>query len=334
MTLTLADRLRPLTADRPLLVAIAALNAIFGIAAAWILFPLTFGSDAEIYRRGAQGIHDGLIAKDFLYPPLTGILLTPLTWVSVTVAALAMSLVGLTILVAGVIRETQRLETVDRLLVFVAALGFLPVTYELITGQVTMLIAAALYPVRERDGYARGVALGLALALFAKPLFLPLLLWMLVWRRQALLATIGTAAIVTLAGVVLLGTDIYRLWVDALVGTGQIVRPGNLALTALGSPVLVVPLAIAAAAVALWAIIRDDRRGFVAALLVALLVAPFTLMYQVSILLLAVRPALAVAPSATRFLALIANPSVLVAFIPWTGAGLLAIAPWRRRDQP
>ena len=157
---------------------------------------------------------------------------------------------------------------------------------------------------------------------------------MLVWRRQALLATIGTAAVVTLAGVALLGTDIHRLWVDALVGTGQIVRPGNLALTALGNPVVAVPLAIAAAALALWAIIRDDRRGFVAALLVALLVAPFTLMYQVSILLLAVRPALAVAPSATRVLALIANPAVLVAFVPWTGAGLLAIAPWRRRGQP
>ena len=78
-------------------------------------------------------------------------------------------------------------------------------TYELITGQVTMLIAAAVYPVRERDGYARGIALGSMLALFAKPLFLPLLLWMLVWRRQALLATLGTAAVVTLAGVALLG---------------------------------------------------------------------------------------------------------------------------------
>ena len=107
--------------------------------------------------------------------------------------------------------------------------------------------------------------------------------------------------------------------------------PGNLALTALGNPAVAVPLAIAAVLLALWAIIRDERRGFVAALLVALLVAPFTLMYQVSILLLAVRPALAVAPSATRFLALIANPAVLVAFIPWTGAVLLSVLPWPRR---
>ena len=42
-----------------------------------------------------------------------------------------------------------------------------------------------------------------------------------------------------------------------------------------------------------------------------------------SILLVAVRPALAVAPRATRVLALVANPAVLVAFIAWAGAVLL-----------
>ncbi len=94
-------------------------------------------------------------------------------------------------------------------------------------------------------------------------------------------------------------------------------RRGNLALTSLGAPVVAVLLAIAAiAAGGLWAILRDDRRGFVAALLAALLVAPFTLMYAASILLLAVgRPS----PSrrcATRVLALIANPAVLVGVHP------------------
>jgi hypothetical protein len=54
-------------------------------------------------------------------------------------------------------------------------------------------------------------------------------------------------------------------------------------------------------------------------------------MYAVSILLLAVRPALAVAPRATRVLAFIANPAVLVAFMAWAGAVLLAVAPWPRR---
>jgi alpha-1,2-mannosyltransferase len=320
-----------LTADRPLLVAIATLNAVFGIVAAWILFPLTFGSDATIYRNGALGIPQGVIAEDFLYPPLTGILLTPLTWLSVPGASLAMSLIGLALLVAGVAIETERLELVDRVLILVAALGFLPVTYELITGQVTLVIAAAVLAVRDRDGLGRGVAVGLVLGLFAKPMLLPLLVWMLVRRRRALASALVTAVGVTVAGVALLGPDIYRAWIDALVGTGQITRPGNLALTALGNPAVYVPLTVVAAVLALWAIVADERRGFAAALVSAMLVAPFTLMYQVSILLVAVRPALAVAPRATRVLALVANPAVLVAFIAWAGATLASLVPWPRR---
>ena len=57
---------------------------------------------------------------------------------------------------------------------------------------------------------------------------------------------------------------------------------------------------------------------------------PFTLMYAASILLLAVRPALGFAPVATRILALIANPALIVGFIPWTLAGIVACVPWRR----
>jgi hypothetical protein len=92
-----------------------------------------------------------------------------------------------------------------------------------------------------------------------------------------------------------------------------------------------VALGIAAAALALWAIVADERRGFVASLAVAMLVAPFTLLYQVSILLVAVRPALAVAPRATRVLALVANPAMLVAFMAWAAAALLSVVPFRRR---
>ena len=97
-----------------------------------------------------------------------------------------------------------------------------------------MLIAAAVFPIRNGDGLARGVGLGLVLALLAKPMLLPLLVWMLVWRRQALLAALVTAVGVSALGLVLLGPDIHRAWLQALVGTGQITRPGNLALTALG----------------------------------------------------------------------------------------------------
>ena len=90
--LTAFTRRTASTAGRPYLFALATLNAIFGAISAWILFPLTFGSDAEIYRRGALGIQAGFYAEDFLYPPLTGVLALPLTWVSPAAAAIAMSL--------------------------------------------------------------------------------------------------------------------------------------------------------------------------------------------------------------------------------------------------
>ena len=329
--MTASARLRTLTADRPYLVALATLNAIFGVITAWILFPLTFGSDAEIYRRGALGIQAGFFAEDFLYPPLTGVLALPLTWASPTAAAVAMSLIGLAIVLSGIWIETTRLVRVERVLVAIAVLGFVPLVYELITGQVTMLMAAAIYPLRDRDGWRRGIAFGVMLALLPKPLLAPLLVWMLFRRPRALAAAFITVAAVTLFGIAIMGLDIYRAWIDALVGTGQITRPGNIALTALGAPALVLPLAAATLLLALWAIITDERRGFVAALAASMLAVPFTLMYAVSILLLAVRPALAVAPRATRVLAFIANPAVLVAFIAWAGAVLVSVLPWPRR---
>jgi hypothetical protein len=79
--------------------------------------------------------------------------------------------------------------------------------------------------------------------------------------------------------------------------------------------------------------VRDEARGFVAALFAGLLVAPYTLLYAPSILLLGVRPALAFAPRATRLMALIANPVILFMFglTAWSLAGLAACVPLRRR---
>ncbi len=319
---------------RPMLVAIAGLNAVTGLFAAFVLVPLSFGGDVDIYRRGAQGISAGVIARDFLYSPLFGLLATPLTWVPLTVAALAMAGIGIAILLAGTALETRGLAAVDRILVTIAALGFIPVVYELVIGQVTMLIAASILPVRDRDGIALGIPLGIVLALIPKPFLVPLLVWMLVRRRSALAGALGTAAIVTFAGIAVLGTDLYIAWGRALVGTGQIDRPGNLALTALGARGFVWPLVTLASAVILWAIARDERRGFVAAILGALLVQPFTLTYAISVVLVAVRPAVSLAPVTTRMLAISANIGILVAFMAWAATGLVSYLPIPARYRP
>ena len=179
-----------------------------------------------------------------------------------------MSGIGLALLLAaasGSRRHGSR--PIDRILIVIAAVTFVPVVYELLLGQVTMLIAAAIYPVRDRDGVRRGIPLGIVLALIPKPMLLPVLLWMLVRRRHALLGTIAAAAAMTLIGVVLMGPDIYRAWVDVLTATGEITRRGNLALTSIDAPAITAILLIATIAAAAWAVLRDDRRGFVAVLL-------------------------------------------------------------------
>jgi hypothetical protein len=74
----------------------------------------------------------------------------------------------------------------------------------------------------------------------------------------------------------------------------------------------------------LWAIRKDATRGFVASLFAGLLLAPYSLLYAFSILLLAVKPMLVIAPRTTRALALVANivRSSPITFVAWSLIGL------------
>jgi hypothetical protein len=254
---------------------------------------------------------------------------------------LAMTLIGAGILLIGVMIETRGKAAIDRVLVAVAALTFAPVVYELLLGQTTLLIAAALYPLARRpDGFRNGIPFGIALALAPKPLLFPVLVWMLVWRRHALLTTVLTSLTLTGFGVVVLGSDQYRDWLSILTGAGRetvagtfvlsLRDMGNFSLWPLNPATFVLACAVAGAT--LWTIVRDPSRGFVAALLAGLLLAPYSLLYAFSILLLAVKPALAFAPRATRALALTANlVGIFLAVVTaWSVAGLVACLPIKR----
>ena len=278
---------------RPLLAAVALLNLITGAGAAWLLARLAAGADVDVLRSGADAIlgrpatellHPGSVGQ-FLYPPLTALLAVPLTLVPAAGAALVMSLIGAALLVAGIVRETRGRPAIDRVLVAVAVLSLVPVVIELLLGQVTVLIAASLYPLMRSDGRWRGLALGIALATVPKPPLLLVLAWMLVHRRQALPVTIATAAVLTLVGLVATGTGAYAGWVDALRTAGGVSRQGNVSLWAGGAS----PIAIIAAVlvVALFLVcVRREVAGFVAALAAGLLLAPYTLTYALTILVL------------------------------------------------
>ena len=325
-----------------MLVAVAAINAITGLAVAVILAPHALGDDAETFRRCAQFAADGRIDCGLLYPPLAALAFRPLTWLSPEAAAAFMSLLGLVILMTGVWLETRRRAPIDRALVAVAALGFAPVVYELLLGQVTFLIAAALYPVARRtDAFRSGIPVGIALALAPKPLLLLVVVWMLVWRRRALTAAVAVALALTGLGVLLMGPDQYRQWLSVLTGAGGASVSGTFSLSLKGNyslwpldPVRII-LAVIVSGATLWTILRDPSRGFVAALLASLMLAPYTGLYSATILLLAVRPALVFAPRATRVLALTANPvlALMQGLGVWSLAGLVACFPfgrWRR----
>jgi len=107
---------------------------------------------------------------------------------------------------------------------------------------------------------------------------------------------------------------------------------GNFSIWPLNPATLLLACAVAAAT--LWAILRDPARGLVAALLAGLLLAPYSLLYAFSILLLAVKPALAFAPRATRALALSANlaGAFLHILTAWAVAGLVACLPLKRSE--
>ena len=164
--------------------------------------------------------------------------------------------------------------------------------------------------------------MGIAFALAPKPMLIPIFAWMLMWRRDSLAGLVAAAAATTLVGLLLLGTDLYGLWAAVLTATAEVTRSGNQSLWVDGVGPVAVILAVAVTLAAGWTIVRDEARGLVAAMLAGLLLAPYTLVYAVSILLLAIRPALRFAPGLTRILAIVANPIMVVSLVPWALAAI------------
>ncbi len=186
---------------------------------------------------------------------------------------------------------------------------------------------------RPADARA-GVPLGIALALAPKPLLIPVLIWMLVWRRRALAALTATAAVTVTAGLLVMGPEIYSKWIDVLAHAGSITRQGNLSIWSGGVQAGSLVLGIGVAGITLVAISRDKTGGFVAALFAGLLLAPYTLLYSASILVLAVAPGLRISPIATKILTLVANPVMLAAFAAWCVAGLASVIAFMRGSAP
>ena len=306
------------------LVALATFSLATGLVVILSVSTTAWSADAHRNLLAARALLDGTFGTvdGYLYSPLAAALTIPALAVPEGVAVIAWLLLKVAILLIAASVATRGLQRTDRILVFAAAIGFLPVLYDLELGNVTVVIAASLALVAWiPDRVAAGIPLGIVLATTPKPQLIPVLIWMAVFRRRALVGALGAAGIGTLAACLVVGPGAYQAWIAALRGPPSLTR-GNFSLSGL-TPLVAIPASLAIVAATLLALRRGQAPGFVAVLACGLLVSPYTILYAAAVLLVAA-PALArVAPRTTVALALVAPVALVVAFPLWVGSLLL-----------
>lgn len=324
---------------RRALVGLAGMAAIVAAFAILRSAPDVWAVDAHRNLAAADALLHGTFGsvEGYLYSPLAAALTVPALAVPTDVAVVVYLGVRVLLLAAGALIATRSLPRQERLLVIVAVLAFLPLTYDLALGNVTTFVLAAIAMTTWwGDRAAAGIPLGIILATAPKPQLIPLLVWMAVARPRSLVGASATAAAATVLAAAALGVSTYRTWVTALeappyLSSGPVI---NLAVWAWPMPV-----AIAAALVTLGAWFVAFRNGYWPSLLAAtcagILLAPYTLIYAAAVLP-AVAPAMArAAPRATLALALCAPLALILAFQAWVAAAMaLAVLVPRDRWPP
>ena len=334
-----ADGVRPTVAAlaerRQVLLLLAGLNAVTGLLTAVVTIPLSLGADLGPLRIGASEFGGAPPEVPvFFYSPIAAAIAVPLAQLPLLVLTAAWITAGASLLLLGVARETRGWPAIDRALVAVAVFTWVPVVNELVLCQVTLVLAVAAWAViRGRGSRTSGIPMGIILATIPKPMLLPFLVWMAYRRPHALVSTVVTAGVLTVAGVVLLGPDRYVGWFRSLAYAGAVDRLGNLSLWSDGPVPLAMIAAAIAAALVLLTIRANEDGGLVAALVAGLLLAPYTLAYGVTILLVGFRAALRAHRFAALGLALTSAPAIFGAFPAWSFAALAAFFWATRRSR-
>ena len=302
------------------------MNAILGIVVGVVIFPIAWSADANRNLAAGNALAAGTFGRDatYLYAPLAAALTVPIALALPYGIAIGGWLVArLAVLLGGLARQTRGMSTPDRILLAVAAISFVPTMYDLLLGNVSILIAAVVAVVAwSDDGYLPGLPMGLLLATIPKPALIPVLIWMLIFRRRAFLSSVGSAALLSGMALIVLGGAAYGDWLQTLLhpyylGTQQL---GNMALGALLPPLLSWPLTALTVGATIVALRRGETPGFIACLCAGLLIAPYTMAYGAVLLLLAVAPLAHVAPARTFGLAITGSLGVII-FLPlWISA--------------
>jgi len=317
-------------AARPALAGLAGLSVIVGAFAVARAAQNVWAVDALRNLAAAVALLNGTFGSvpDYLYSPLAAALTVPALALPTDVAVVAWLALKMAVLAVGTAVGTRGLDGIDRFLLGVAVVGFLPILYDLELGNVTVIVLAAVAAIAwTPDRVATGIPMGLILATAPKPQLVPVLVWLVVAHRRALVGAVVTAALATLVGLALTEPAAYAAWVEALrapayLNSGEVM---NLALWSL-PPVVAVPSAIAAIGGSFLALRRGYWPGLIAAICVGLLMAPYTLVYAGGVLLVAVPAAARAAPRAVLALAVTAPVALVVVFPVWVGAALLLAA--------
>lgn len=313
----------------PLIVAaIAVPTAIIGVAVAVAIAPYAWAVDITRNLEAARDLQAGRFGTDggYLYSPLAALLTLTASGLPSGVAVAGWLGLKLAMIAWGVRHEARGLDPLPAALVAVAVVTFVPTIHDLLLGNVTVLLVAAVAAVAWRsDRWATGIPLGLVLATAPKPQLLPILVWMILFRPRSLAGACASAAGATAATVALVGPEPYLAWIDVLRAPDYLATSmaGNLAPQAL-LPGLAIPIwviSIAGLAIALRA---GETAGFVAALAAGLLLAPYTMAYSAMMLLLAVRPMAERLPMTTAGLAAVGSIAVILALPLYALAWLLA----------
>jgi hypothetical protein len=247
----------------------------------------------RIYPEGELELRSGFVVE-YVYPPLTAIVVSPLTALPVGVASALFSLFLVAVLLA-----TLLVLGVRDWRCYGLAFLWPPMQETIDTGNVTIVLglaAALVWRFRDRPGRT-GASLGVGLA--TKLLLWPLLLWLLVTRRlRALAWTIIIATVVLLASWSVIRFEQAGDYPDLLSRLSDVQDGRGYTLYALGLDLglpdllaRILWLALGVAVLAAMVVVArrgDDRRAFVLAMAAVLTCTPIVWLHYLTLLLVVV----------------------------------------------
>jgi alpha-1,2-mannosyltransferase len=223
--------------------------------AAWRLVGHTpYRIDIDVYRMGGQAwlenrplYADGVefhtpigLNLPFTYPPLAAIVFCPFAWLGMPAASVTITLITLVLLIVSTMIVLTRLDVwstarvvpgpawlrrwwLTALIVAAAAIWLEPIKSNFAFGQINVVLMTLAIAdcVPRRTPWPRGLLLGLGIALKLTPAVF-LLYFLLNRDKRAVLTSIASFLVATLAGFALTWRDSWQYWSETVHNTDRI----------------------------------------------------------------------------------------------------------------